>query len=55
MELSLGPLVGGALSVGVIKGGCVPGGGGVSLDSLFVDEWGCVPTLFVVWTRASQP
>ena len=52
MELILIPLVGGALSLGVIRGRCVPGG---SLGSLFADGWGCVPTWFVVWPGASQP
>ena len=44
-------LVGGALSLGVIRGDCVPG---VSLGSLFTDGWGCIPTQFVVWPGASQ-
>ena len=54
------PLVGGAdsypsggwgLSLGEIRGGCVPGG---SLGSLFTDGQGCDPTWTVVWPRASQ-
>ena len=52
MELILIPLVGGALSLGEIRGGCVPRG---SLGSLFADGWGCVPTQFVLWPGASQP
>ena len=39
MELILIPLVGGALSLGVIGSGCVPGG---SLGSLFADGAGAV-------------
>ena len=38
MELILIPLVGGALSLGEIRGSCVPGR---SLGSLFADRWGC--------------
>ena len=52
VELSLVPLVGGALSLGVISRSCVPRR---TLGSLFADGWGCVPTLFVFWPRASRP
>ena len=52
MELILIPLVDGALSMGDIKGSCVPGH---SLGSLFVDGWGCDPTWLIVWSGASQP
>ena len=45
------PLVGGALSLGEITGGYVPGG---LKGSLFTDGWGCDPTLIVVWPGASQ-
>ena len=51
MELILIPLVDGTLSLGEIRGGCVPGG---SLGSLFTDKWGCDPTWIVVWAGASQ-
>ena len=44
----------GALSLGEIKGGCVPGVGR-SLGRLFTDGWGCVPTQIIVWPGASQP
>lgn len=46
------PLVGGALSLGEIRGTGVPGG---SLGSLFTDGQGCDPTWTVVWPEASQP
>ena len=49
VELSLVPLVG--LSLGMIRGVCVPRR---SFGSLSVDGWGYVPTLFVVWSGASQ-
>ena len=45
------PLAGGALSLGEIRGGCVPHG---SLGSLFIDGWDCDPTWIIVWPRASQ-
>ena len=45
------PLVGGALFLGEIRGGCVPGG---SLGSLFTDGCGCDPTWIVDWPGASQ-
>ena len=45
------PLVGGALSLGEIRGGCVPGG---SLGSLFTDGWGCDSTWIIVWPGAFQ-
>ena len=45
MDLSLIPLVGVALSLGVIRGSCVPRR---TLGSLFADGWGRVPTLSVV-------
>ena len=44
------PLVGGALSLGEIGGGRVPGG---SLGILFADGWACDPTWIVVWPGAS--
>jgi len=44
-------LVIGALSLGVIGGGPLPGG---ILGSLFANGWSCVPTWFVVWPGASQ-
>ena len=40
MGLILIPLLGGALSLGEVIGGCVPGG---SLGSLFSDGWGVIP------------
>ena len=40
------PLVGGALSLGEIRGSCVPG---ESLSSLFTNGWGCDPTWIIVW------
>ena len=47
MELIPIPLVGGALSLNVIRGGCVPGG---SLGSLFIDGWGCFHLdCFLAW------
>ena len=42
MELILIPLVGGALSLGEVRGGCVLG---VSLGSLFADRYGSVSYL----------
>ena len=50
MELIPIPLVGGALSLGEIRGGCVPG---ASLGSLFTDGPSCDPTWIVVWTGTS--
>ena len=50
VELSLVPLVGEAVSLGEIRGSCVPGW---TLSSLSADEWVCVPTLFVIWPGAS--
>ena len=50
MELILIPLVGGALSLGEIRGGCFPAG---SLGSLFTEEWGSVPAWIIVWPEAS--
>lgn len=47
VELNLILLVGGALSLGVIRGGYVPRR---NSGSLFADGWGCVPTLFVIWS-----
>ena len=41
--MSLVPLVGGPLSLGIIRGDCLLGR---TLGSLFDDEWGYVPTLF---------
>ena len=40
------PLMGGALSLCEIRGGCVPG---VSLGNLLTDGWGCDPTWIIVW------
>ena len=51
MELIPISLVGGALSVGEIRGSCVPWG---SLCSPFIDGWGCDPTWIVTWPGASQ-
>ena len=45
------PLVGGALSLDGIRGGCVPEG---SLGSLFTEGRGCDPTGIVVCPGASQ-
>lgn len=45
LELILSPLVGGSLSLGVIRGNYVSVG---SLGSLFADGWGCVPSWSVV-------
>ena len=45
------PLVGGALSLSVIRGSCVPRR---SLGSVFVDG-GALFTCFFVWPGASQP
>ena len=42
VELSLAPLLGGTLSLGVISSGCVSRR---ILGSLFADGWGCIPTL----------
>ena len=50
MELIPVPLVHVALSLGEIRGSCVPGG---SLGSLFTDGQGCDPTWIVVWPGAS--
>ena len=46
------PLVGGALSLGVIRGSCVPRS---SLGNLLADDWGYVPTWFSVQPEDSQP
>ena len=51
VELILIPLVGGAFSLGEIRGSCVPG---VSLGSLFTDGWDCDLTWIVAWPGASQ-
>ena len=45
------PLVGGALSLAEIRGGCVPGG---SLGILFTDDRGCDTTWINIWPGASQ-
>ena len=45
------PLVGGALSLGEIRGGWVPG---LSLGSLFIEGQGCDPTWIIAWPGASQ-
>ena len=42
VELGLGPLVGGAMSRGMSRGGCGPR---KLLGSLSADGWGCVPAL----------
>ena len=44
--------VGGALSLGDIRGGCVLG---VSLGSLLADGWDCVHIQIIIWPEASQP
>ena len=44
-------LVGWALSLGEVRGGCVLGG---ILGSLFTDGWGCDPTWIIVCPQASQ-
>ena len=44
-------MVGGALSQGEIRGGCVSGG---TLGRLSANGWGCVPTQIIVWPGASQ-
>ena len=46
------PLVSRALSLGVIRGGCVPRR---ALGSLFADGGGSFPTLFFICPEASQP
>ena len=51
VELIHIPLVDGALSLGELRCGCVPGG---SLGSMFTDEQGCDPTWIVVWPGDSQ-
>ena len=51
MGLILFPLVGGALSLGELRGSCVPGG---PLGSLFIDGWGCDSTWIIVWPGVSQ-
>ena len=43
VKLGLVPLVGRAVSLGMIRGGCVSER---TLGSLFSDGWGCVPNLF---------
>ena len=45
------PLVGGALSLGEIRGGCVPGG---SLGRLFADGWGCDLIRITIWPGTPQ-
>ena len=45
VELIPIPLVGGAFSLGDIRGGCVPGG---SLGRFFTDAWVCDPTWIVL-------
>lgn len=50
MELSLGPLVCRLLSRGCLE---VAVGSRKSLESLSVDEWGCVPALLAVYPEAS--
>ena len=44
--------MGGTLSLGDIRDGCVPEG---SLGSLFDDGCDCVPTWIIVWPGASHP
>ena len=51
MELIPLSMMGGALSLGEITCGYVPGG---SLGSLFTDGWGSDPTWIIVWLGASQ-
>ena len=51
MELGLGPLVGRAMSRGMSRGGY---GLRKSLGSLSADEWGCVPSLLIVWPEVFQ-
>ena len=47
MELILIPLGGGVLSLGEVRGGCVPGR---FLDSIFTDGWAWI----IVWPEASE-
>ena len=51
VDLGLGPLVGRAMSRDVSIRGY---GLRKSLDSMFADGCGCIPTLFVVWPEESQ-
>ena len=51
-EISHVPLVGGALSLGVIRGGCMTRR---TLGSLLADGLVYVPTPFIIWPAASQP
>ena len=44
-------LLDGALSLGEIRGGCLPGG---SLGRLFPGGWGYDPTWIIVWPGAFQ-
>ena len=46
VELGLIPLVGRAVSRGVLRAGS---GFRMTLGNLSADGWGCVPTLLVVW------
>ena len=51
VELIPIPLVDGALSLGEIRVGCVPGG---SSGNLFTEGWSCDLTWIVVFPGASQ-
>ena len=51
VELNLLFLIVRAVSLGVIRSGCVSEW---TLDSLFADGWFCAPTLFVVLPGDSQ-
>ena len=50
-ELGVVPLVGSAMSTGVLSGDCKLR---TTFGSLSADGWGCVLTLLVVWLEASQ-
>ena len=45
------PQIGGALTLGEIRDGCMPWG---TLGILFTDGCGCDPTQIIVWPGASQ-
>ena len=51
VELSLFPLMGRAMSGGVFWGVCELS---MTLGSLSVDGWVCVPALFVVWSEVTS-
>ena len=46
VEVGLVPLVGGAMSKGMLRGSCELS---MISGSLSADGWDCVPTLLVVW------